>query len=82
MMSERRIACLSLTVIATVANHLASIYIDGWREYFAQIATAANLSSYMFQALLNIKAFVIRKRLREKRYDPYYLRLLKNEVSE
>lgn len=81
-MSERRIACLSLTVITTVANHLASIYIDGWSDYFSGIATAANLASYLFQALLNIKAFVIRKRLRAKRYDPYYLRLLRNEVSE
>jgi hypothetical protein len=58
------------------------MYVDGWREYFAQIATAANLASYLFQALLNIKALVIRKRLRAKRYDPYYLRLLRNEVSD
>jgi ABC-type transport system involved in cytochrome bd biosynthesis fused ATPase/permease subunit len=82
MMSERRIACLSLTIITTIANHLASVYVDGWSGYFSGIATAANLSSYMFQALLAIRDFAIRRRLRAKRYDPYYLRLLRNEVKQ
>ncbi len=42
---------MSLTIISTVANGLATIYVGGWSEYCAHIVTAANLTSYAFQLL-------------------------------
>lgn len=65
-MTERRIACLSLTIIATIANCLAAVYVTGWRE-LACIAHAANTVSYMFQLcvmLIDMRTRALRRRVR------------------
>ena len=65
-MTERRFACLSLTIIATVANCLAAAYVTGWCE-FACIAHAANTTSYMFQLclmLIDMRTRALKRRVR------------------
>ena len=64
-MSERQFACLSLTVISTIANHLAASCVDGWSDYYFGVARAATLTSYMFQILLE---FICLIRLRHPCY--------------
>lgn len=64
-MSERQFACLSLTVISTVANHLAATCVDGWSDYCYGVAKAATLTSYAFQILVELIRLL---RLRH----PYY----------
>lgn len=64
-MSERQFACLSLTVISTIANHLAVSCVDGWGDYCFGVARAATLTSYMFQILLE---FIYLIRLRHPCY--------------
>lgn len=53
-MSEYRFSILSLTIIASVANALATTCIPWYREYWSGVATAATLTSYLYQALTSL----------------------------
>ena len=77
-MNERQLTCLSLMLIATFANYLASVYITEWREYWFGIATAATLTSYLYKVLTTL--VVIRRHSLCKRSGSYMRRVI--EVSE
>lgn len=64
ILSEKQYACLSLTVIATVANHFAAANVGGWCDYWYGVATAATGTSYMFQALLALSRLIERRHAR------------------
>lgn len=77
-MNERQLACLSLTLIATFANYLASVYVTEWREYWSGIATAATFTSYLYKVLTTL--VVTRRHSLCKRADSYMRRAI--EVDE
>lgn len=61
ILSERQWACIGFTVIANVANCLATAGIPEWREYWSGAATAVTLASYLYQALSILAAIYERK---------------------
>jgi hypothetical protein len=50
-MSDYRFSILSLTIIANAANVLATMHVPWYREYWSGVATAATITSYLYQAL-------------------------------
>lgn len=61
ILSERQWAGIGFTVIANVANCLATADVPEWREYWSGVVTAATLASYMYQALSAVAAIYERK---------------------
>lgn len=65
ILSERQWACIGFTVIANVANCLATTYVPEWRGYWSGVATAATFASYLYQAL-SVLAAIYERRVNAK----------------
>jgi len=61
ILSERQWARIGFTVIANVANCLATADIPEWREYWSGVVTAITLASYLYQTLSALAAIYERK---------------------
>ena len=61
ILSERQWAGIGFTVIANVANCLATADVPEWREYWSGVVTAVTLASYLYQALSVVAAIYERK---------------------
>ena len=61
ILSERQWACIGFTVIANVANCLATADIPEWHEYWSGVVTAVTLASYLYQVLSVVAAIYERK---------------------
>ena len=60
-MTERQWAGIGFTIIANVANCLATAGIPEWREYWSVVVTAITLASYLYQALSALASIYERK---------------------
>ena len=65
ILSERQWACIGFTVIANVANCLATASVPAWREYWSGVVIAATLASYLYQAL-SISTAIYKRKVNEK----------------
>ena len=68
VMDEPTFALMSLNLLATIFNCIASMCSSEWREYFSELVFAANCVGYLYQALLMLTTLLSRhidaKRLR------------------
>lgn len=61
ILSERQWACMGFTMVANIANCLATADAPEWREYWSGVVTAITLASYLYQALSILAAIYERK---------------------
>lgn len=69
VLSERQWAGIGFTVIAHMANCLATAYVPWWRNYWSDVVTAATFASYLYQALSMLVA--IYERRADKKLSEY-----------
>lgn len=61
ILSERQWAGIGFTVIVNIANCLAAVGMQEWREYWSGVVNAVTLASYLYQALSILAAIYERK---------------------
>ena len=64
-MTERQWTGIGFTIIANVANCLATASVPEWREYWSGVVIAATIASYLYQAL-SISAAIYKRKVNEK----------------